>query len=167
MEASWFHRLMREALVEARSALSEGEVPIGAVVAAQDGRILGRGHNQPIALDDPTAHAEINALRRAGALVGNYRLAGTALVVTVEPCIMCMGAAIQARVGLLVYGGMDPKSGAAGSLYNFSGDRRLNHHVKVVSGVLEEECRDLLVRFFKGRRNTAACGQNGEVPKWP
>jgi tRNA(adenine34) deaminase len=166
MEASWFHRLMREALVEARRGLSEGEVPVGAVVAAQDGRILGRGHNRPVALDDPTAHAEISALRRAGALVGNYRLTGTALVVTIEPCIMCVGAAIQARVGLLVYGSTDPKSGAAGSLYDFSGDRRLNHQFKVVSGVLEEECRDLLVRFFKDRRKTAACEQNGEVPKW-
>lgn len=167
MEASWFHRLMREALVEARKGLSEGEVPIGAVVAAQDGWILGRGHNQPVGLDDPTAHAEIGALRRAGALVGNYRLTGTALVVTIEPCIMCMGAAIQARVGLLVYGSTDPKNGAAGSLYDFSEDRRLNHQVKVVSGVLEEECRDLLVRFFKNRRKRAACEQNGEVPKWP
>jgi tRNA(adenine34) deaminase len=167
MEASWFPLLMREALVEARKGLSEGEVPIGAVVAAQNGRILGRGHNRPVALDDPTAHAEINALRRAGALVGNYRLTGTALVVTIEPCIMCMGAAIQARVGLLVYGSSDPKGGAAGSLYDFSGDRRLNHRVKVVSGVLEEECRNLVVDFFKDRRITAACEPNGEVPKWP
>jgi tRNA(adenine34) deaminase len=166
MEASWFHRLMREALVEAQRGLSEGEVPIGAVVAAQDGRILGRGHNRPVALDDPTAHAEISALRRAGALVGNYRLTGTALVVTIEPCIMCMGAAIQARVGLLVYGSTDPKNGAAGSLYDFSGDRRLNHQLKVVSGVLEEECRGLLVRFFKDIRKTGTCEQNGEVPKW-
>ncbi len=166
MEVSWFPRLMSEALVEARRGLSEGEVPIGAVVAAQDGRILGRGHNRPVALDDPTAHAEISALRRAGALVGNYRLTGTALVVTIEPCIMCMGAAIQARVGLLVYGITDPKSGAAGSLYDFSRDRRLNHQFKVVSGVLEEECRDLLVRFFKERRKTATWEQNGEVPKW-
>jgi tRNA(adenine34) deaminase len=166
MEASWFHRLMSEALVEARKGLSEGEVPIGAVVAAQDGRILGRGHNRPLALDDPTAHAEISALRRAGALVGNYRLTGTALVVTVEPCIMCMGAAIQARVGLLIYGSRDPKCGAAGSLYDFSGDRRLNHEVKVVSGILEEECRDLLVRFFKVRRKTASYEYSGEVPKW-
>ena len=166
MEASWFHQLMREALVEARRGLSEGEVPIGAVVAAQDGRILGRGHNRPVALDDPTAHAEISALRRAGALVGNYRLTGTALVVTIEPCIMCMGAAIQARVSLLVYGSTDPKHGRAGFLYDFSGDRRLNHRFKIVSGVLEEECRDLLVRFFKDRRKTATCEQNGEVPKW-
>ena len=167
MEASRFHRLMEEALVEARRGLSEGEVPVGAIVADQDGRILGRGHNQPVALNDPTAHAEISALRRAGALVGNYRLTGAALVVTIEPCIMCMGAAIQARVGLLVYGSMDPKSGAAGSLYDFSGDSRLNHQVKIVSGVLEEECRDLLVRFFKDRRKAAAYERNGEVPKWP
>jgi tRNA(adenine34) deaminase len=166
MEALWFRQLMREALHEARRGLSEGEVPIGAVVAAQDGRILGRGHNRPVALDDPTAHAEISALRRAGALVGNYRLTGTALVVTIEPCIMCVGAAVQARVGLLVYGSPDPKSGAAGSLYDFSEDRRLNHQFRVVSGVLEEECRDLLVRFFKDRRKTATCEQNGEVPKW-
>jgi tRNA(adenine34) deaminase len=156
MEAPWFHRIMREALLEARQGLSEGEVPIGAVVAAQDGRILGRGHNRPLALNDPTAHAEIAALRRACALVGNYRLTGTALVVTIEPCLMCMGAAIQARVDLLVYGSRGPKTGAAGSLYDFSGDRRLNHQVKVVSGILEEECRDLLVRFFKDRRKSAS-----------
>lgn len=167
MEVSQFHRLMEEALLEARKGLSEDEVPVGAIVAAQDGRILGRGHNQPVALNDPTAHAEISALRRAGALVGNYRLTGAALVVTIEPCIMCMGAAIQARVGLLVYGTTDPKSGAAGSLYDLSGDPRLNHQVKIVSGVLEEECRDLLVRFFKDRRKAAACERNGEVPKWP
>lgn len=157
---------MREALAEARRGLSEGEVPVGAVVADQDGRILGRGHNRPVTLADPTAHAEINALRRAGARAGNYRLTGATLVVTIEPCIMCMGAAIQARVGLLVYGSMDPKSGAAGSLYDFSGDRRLNHQVKVVSGVLEDECRDLLVRFFEERRKALTGEHNGEVPKW-
>jgi tRNA(adenine34) deaminase len=166
MKVSWFHPLMREALAEARRGLSEGEVPIGAIVATQDGRVLGKGHNRPVALDDPTAHAEINALRRAGARVGNYRLTGTTLVVTIEPCIMCMGAAIQARVGLVVYGSMDPKNGAAGSLFDFSGDRRLNHQIKVVSGILEDECRDLLMRFFKDRRKALACEPNGEVPKW-
>ena len=140
------------ALEEAESALAEGEVPVGAVVAAPDGSVLATAHNSPRALDDPTAHAEIMALRRAGAAVGNYRLTGCLLVVTVEPCPMCMGAAVNARVARLVYGAPDPKAGAAGSVYDMASDGRLNHRIDVVAGVCADRCRELLQGFFRGRR---------------
>jgi tRNA(adenine34) deaminase len=144
--------LMTQALEEAESASSEGEVPVGAVMAGSDGRILARGHNQPIALNDPTAHAEILALRRAGTAGGNYRLNGCTLVVTIEPCLMCMAAAMHARIARVVFGAFDPKAGAAGSLYDLSRDNRLNHRVEVVSGIMEEACQDLMRRFFRDRR---------------
>jgi tRNA(adenine34) deaminase len=142
---------MRIALEEARRAGEEGEVPIGAVLVSE-GEVIGRGRNRPIALSDPTAHAEIQALREGGLRVGNYRLPGSTLYVTLEPCIMCAGAILQARVGRLVFGNEDPKGGAVSSLYSLLEDRRLNHRVEVTSGVLQDECRELLQRFFRERR---------------
>ena len=156
---------MRQALKEAESALAEGEVPVGAVVAASDGTLLAAAHNSPMTLSDPTAHAEIIALRRAGAALRNYRLTGCLLVVTVEPCPMCMGAAVNARVACLAYGAADPKAGAAGSVYDMSADPRLNHRIQVVPGVREEDCRAVIQGFFRARR-TGKTGYNGEVPKW-
>jgi tRNA(adenine34) deaminase len=145
--------LMVQALNEAESALAEGEIPVGAVVVSPDGAVLAAGHNRPRALSDPTAHAEIIALRRAGAAVCNYRLTGCLLVVTVEPCPMCMGAAVNARVACLAYGAADPKAGAAGSVYDMASDSRLNHRFEVVPGVREEECRKLMQVFFRVRRS--------------
>jgi tRNA(adenine34) deaminase len=142
---------MRIALKEARRAGEEGEVPIGAVLVSA-GEVIGRGRNRPIALSDPTAHAEIQALREGGMRVGNYRLPGSTLYVTLEPCIMCAGALLQARVGRLVFGNEDPKGGAVSSLYSLLEDSRLNHRVEVTSGVLQAECRELLQRFFRERR---------------
>jgi tRNA(adenine34) deaminase len=147
-----YDRLMEEALLEANKALEKGEVPVGAVLAGPDGEILARGYNQPISLNDPTAHAEVIVLRGAGALCTNYRLPGTTMVVTIEPCIMCMGAAINARVSRLVFGAFDPKAGAAGSIYNLAEDARLNHRIEVISGMREFECRELLQAFFRSRR---------------
>jgi len=144
--------LMNIAIEEARIALEEGEVPVGAVVASADGSILSKAHNMPIALNDPTAHAEIVALRRAAKALRNYRTPGVTLVVTIEPCPMCMGAALHCRVGRLVYGAADPKMGAAGSLYDLSSDNRLNHKIEVVSGILESECRSLIQDFFRAKR---------------
>jgi len=142
---------MRIALEEARRAGEEGEVPIGAVLVSE-GKVIGRGRNRPIALSDPTAHAEIQALRDGGLRAGNYRLPGSTLYVTLEPCIMCAGAILQARVGRLIFGIEDPKGGAVFSLYSLLEDSRLNHRVEVTSGVLQDECRELLHRFFQERR---------------
>ena len=142
---------MRAALDLARQAAQAGEVPVGAVVVL-DGRLLGRGHNRPIALSDPTAHAEIVALRAAARAVGNYRLAGATLYATVEPCAMCCGAALQARVARLVYGAADPKAGAVESLFRLLQDMRLNHRVEVTAGVRAAECGSRLSEFFKTRR---------------
>jgi tRNA(adenine34) deaminase len=147
-----YNQLMGEALLEAEEALGKGEVPIGAVLAGPEGEILARGCNQPISLIDPTAHAEIITLREAAARCGNYRLPGTTLVVTIEPCIMCMGAAINARVSRLVFGAFDPKAGAAGSIYNLYDDPRLNHRIEVISGIRENECREMLQAFFRSKR---------------
>ncbi len=158
-----FRQFMKEALREAEKAFAEGEVPIGALVIHQ-GRILAAAHNMPIALQDPTAHAEVLAMRSAAARCGNYRLPGATLVVTIEPCLMCMGAALNARISRLVYGSADPKAGAARSLFNLCQDDRLNHRISVISGVLEEECTSLIQRFFSQRRRKAA--DPGEVPKW-
>lgn len=144
--------LMKEALEEAKKGLAKGEVPVGAVVAGPDGEIMGRSHNLPICLNDPTAHAEILALRQAGAYSRNYRLPNTTLVVTVEPCPMCMGAALHARIARLVFGAPDPKSGAAGSLFDLARDKRLNHRIEVIGGIMEEECAGLLRHFFRLRR---------------
>lgn len=144
--------LMRLALQEAEKGLSIGEVPVGAVLTDSDGRILARAYNQPISLDDPTAHAEILAIRKACIICGNYRLQGSILVTTLEPCLMCMGAAVHARIAYLVFGTTDPKTGAAGSLYNIGADHRLNHRIEVISGIMEAECRELMQGFFRSRR---------------
>ncbi len=142
---------MREALSEARKAEAEGEVPVGAVFLV-DNKIMGRGHNSPIQLNDPTAHAEIVALRQAARNSANYRLPGSILIVTVEPCIMCVGAMIQARVEELIYGAADPKAGAVRSCYRLADENQLNHKICVTSGVLEKECAALLKSFFASRR---------------
>jgi tRNA(adenine34) deaminase len=142
---------MRRALRQAEKALARGEVPVGAVIVL-DGQIIGSGCNRVVGASDPTAHAEIVALRRAAQRVGNYRLVGSDLYVTVEPCAMCAGAIVQARVGRLFYGAPDPKAGAVDSLYKLLGDGRLNHRVEVTAGILEEESRSLLDFFFKERR---------------
>jgi len=142
---------MRQALAEARAALDHGDVPVGAVIV-RDGVIIGRAHNQRELLRDPTAHAEIIALTQAAAALGAWRLAACTAYVTIEPCVMCAGALVQARVARLVYGAADPKAGACGSLYHIPADERLNHRIQVVSGVLEEECRRILQEFFHARR---------------
>jgi tRNA(adenine34) deaminase len=144
-------RFMREALAEAAQAAEHGEVPVGAVVV-RDGEIVGRGYNQPIAAHDPTAHAEVVALRSAGQRLGNYRLANTTLYVTVEPCMMCVGAMVHARIGTLVFGTAEPKAGAIESTQRAHEHAALNHRLVVVSGVLATECGDIVARFFKGRR---------------
>jgi tRNA(adenine34) deaminase len=139
------------ALEEAHRAAARGEVPVGAVVVL-DGTVIGSGHNQPIGASDPTAHAEIVALRDAGRHMKNYRLPGAVLYATVEPCAMCCGAAIQARLARVVYGAADPKAGAAQSLYRLLEDARLNHRVAVTGGVRSDECAALLTEFFKSKR---------------
>ncbi len=146
---------MREALAMAREAASLGEVPVGAVVVSA-GRIVGRGSNRPIAGHDPTAHAEVLALRDAAAALGNYRLPGCALYVTLEPCAMCIGAIFHARIARVVFGAADPKTGAAGSVINLFGESRLNHHAEVTGGVLAAECGALLSGFFAARRQKTA-----------
>ena len=146
--------MMREALAEARRGALAGEVPVGAVVVI-DGRIVSRAHNAPIAESDPTAHAEIVALRGAARAAGNYRLTGATLYVTLEPCVMCCGAALSARIGDLVYGAADPKAGAVESLHRLLDDRRFNHRVAVRSGVLAAECAAVLREFFETRRGSA------------
>lgn len=145
---------MREALALAGRAEAEGEVPVGAVVVL-DGAIVGRGWNAPISLHDPSAHAEIRALRDAAANIENYRLAGATLFVTLEPCAMCAGAIMHARIARVVYGAPDPKTGAAGSVVNLFGEARLNHHTVVESGLLVDACADTLRRFFQARRRAA------------
>lgn len=143
---------MGEALDQAREALAAGEVPVGAVLVGEGGEVLARACNRPIGLSDPTAHAEVLALRCAAARLGNYRLPGTTVYVTIEPCVMCVGALIQARVARLVFGAPDPKGGACVSLYRLPADPRLNHRLEVTGGVREAECRELLQEFFKARR---------------
>lgn len=142
---------MRRALVLARQAEAAGEVPVGALVVQGD-EILGEGWNQPIRAGDPTAHAEIVALRAAAARAGNYRLPGTTLYVTLEPCPMCAGAIVQARVARVVYGADDPRAGAARSCFRLLDAPVLNHRAEIVPGVLAEECGELLKRFFRLRR---------------
>ena len=143
---------MHEALLEAQQAAREDEVPVGAVLVAQDGTVLAKTHNRTIALCDPTAHAEILALRAASLVVGNYRLLNTVLYVTIEPCIMCMGALLQARVARIVFGAKDPKWGGAGSRYNLAADTGLNHTIDVQGGLLEDKCRELIQDFFRAKR---------------
>jgi len=145
-------RFMRLALREAARAARAGEVPVGAVLVGPGGELLARGHNRPVAGRDPTAHAEVVALRRAARRAGNYRLPGTTLYVTVEPCPMCAGAILHARVSRVVYGAPDPKAGAVRSLFALLGDRRLNHRAEVAGGVLERECAAALREFFRSRR---------------
>lgn len=143
---------MEIAIQEAGKAERKGEVPVGAVLVNGDKEILSASHNQPISLSDPTAHAEILVLREAAARIQNYRLLSTVLYVTVEPCVMCMGAIIHARVSTLVFGTKDFKWGAAGSLYNFAQDDRLNHHPQVIGGICQDTCRQLMQNFFKNKR---------------
>ena len=142
---------MREAIAEAMLAERSGEVPVGAVVM-RDGEILARGRNQVITLSDPTAHAEIMALREAGRLLGNYRLEGCDLYTTLEPCAMCAGAILHARLRRLVYAAADPKAGACGSVLAVLNHPRLNHRVEVTAGLLAEECGTMLSTFFRARR---------------
>jgi len=142
---------MREALELAREAGRAGEVPVGAVVV-KEGAIVGRGYNRPISAQDPTAHAEIVAMRDAAASLGNYRLGGCALYVTLEPCAMCAGAMIHARIARVVFGASDPKTGACGSVIDLLAERRLNHHAEVLGGVLAENAAALLQQFFVDRR---------------
>jgi tRNA(adenine34) deaminase len=146
--AAW----MRLALGEAALAGAAGDVPIGAVVVGAGGGVLGRGHNAREAVGDPTAHAEVLALRAAARALGQWRLTGATLVVTLEPCTMCAGAAVLARVDRLVFGAHDDKAGAVGSLWDVVRDRRLNHRPEVVSGVLAAECSAVLADFFQARR---------------
>ena len=142
---------MREALALAREAGAAGEVPVGAVVTC-NGEIVGRGFNQPIISHDPTAHAEIVALRDAAKRLGNYRLPGCELFVTLEPCVMCTGAMFHARIARVVFGARDPKTGAAGSAIDLYAESRLNHHTEIVGGVLAFDCGELLSSFFAARR---------------
>ena len=146
---------MRIALEEAQAAYSAGEVPVGAVLV-HDGHILARAHNLPITMNDPSAHAELLTLRQAGQKAGNYRLVGAELYVTLEPCIMCAGAIVQARLARVIFGARDPKCGAVASLYNILTDERLNHQVEVTEGVLREECGEIMSRFFQQKRVIAA-----------
>ena len=143
--------LMREALEMARCALAAGEVPVGAIVAV-DGEIVGRGFNQPLSSNDPTAHAEIVAIRDAARTVANYRLTGATLCVTVEPCLMCVGALVHARIGTLLFGAVEPRTGAVTSTVRAGELPGHNHRFEVVAGVLESDCRALMQDFFRARR---------------
>lgn len=142
---------MQQALQLARQAAVIGEVPVGAVIVKND-QVIGFGFNQPIGLHDPSAHAEINALRGAAKQLGNYRLPGCELYVTLEPCAMCAGAIMHARIACVIFGANDPKSGAAGSVVNLFAEARLNHHTEVVGGILAEPCGRVLSEFFAQRR---------------
>jgi tRNA(adenine34) deaminase len=142
---------MRVALEQAKKAAERGEVPVGAVVVL-NGDIVGAGHNQPISSHDPTAHAEVVAIRAAATRLGNYRLTGATLYVTVEPCVMCVGAIVHARIGTVVFGTPEPKAGALESTQRAHEHPALNHRVTVVSGVLAAECRDVMQSFFASRR---------------
>jgi tRNA(adenine34) deaminase len=144
--------LMKKALDEAEKAGQKGEVPIGAVLVADNHQILAADHNRTITLNDPTAHAEILALRSGAAKIGNYRLLNTTLYVTVEPCPMCMGATIHARVSRVIFGTRDPRWGAAGSLYNFAAEKRFNHRPEVIEGVCKADCKSLVQEFFRQKR---------------
>jgi tRNA(adenine34) deaminase len=143
-----YDALMLVALEQAELAASHGDIPVGAVVAGPDGSVLGFGCNRREAANDPTAHAEVLALRAAGATLGSWRLNSCTLIVTLEPCTMCAGAAVLARVDRIVYGAADPKAGAAGSMWDVVRDRRLNHRPEVLGGVLASECSDRLLAFF-------------------
>ena len=145
-------KFMKLAIIEAKKAGQKAEVPVGAVLVAESGEILSLSYNQVITLADPSAHAEILVLREAAQKVLNYRLLGTTLYVTIEPCMMCMGAIVHARVARVVFGAQDFKWGAAGSLYNFAEDVRLNHRPEIIHGVCQNECRALIQEFFRSKR---------------
>ncbi len=147
-----YMEFMNMALALARAAGNEGEVPVGAVLVDEGREVLAAAHNRTIGRMDPTAHAEILALRKGARKIQNYRLLNTTLYVTVEPCVMCMGAIVHARVATVVFGAPDPKWGAAGSLYNFPENPRLNHHPEIVAGVNAEACASLMRNFFRARR---------------
>lgn len=155
--AAFDEQMMRQALHEAEAALDSQDVPVGAVVV-HEGRIIGRGRNQREMLADPTAHAEIIALTAAAQAMGCWRLIGCTMYVTLEPCAMCAGALVNARVGRLVYGATDPKAGACGSIYNIVEDRRLNHRLSVTRDVLAADCASLLTQFFAHQRTQAKYG---------
>jgi len=145
-------KFMEMAVSEAKKAEQIAEVPVGAVLVFDSGEILSKAHNQTIRMSDPTAHAEILAIRQAADKIHNYRLLNTFLYVTVEPCVMCMGAIIHARIRGVIYGADDPKWGAAGSVYDFIEDKRLNHHPVITKGVLNEVCKGLMQDFFQKKR---------------
>jgi tRNA(adenine34) deaminase len=145
---------MRQAIAQAHNAWALGEVPVGAVVV-KDGQVIATGFNQPIGTHDPTAHAEVMALRAAANIIGNYRLPGCELYVTLEPCAMCSGAMMHARLARVVFGAADPKTGACGSIVDLFNQRKLNHHTEVTGGVLADECAALLKEFFADRRRLA------------
>lgn len=156
------HRIwMDEALVEARRAEAHGDVPVGAVVV-RDGRVIARAHNEREQRQDPTAHAELSALRAAAREIGSWRLERCVLYVTLEPCAMCAGAIVLARVPIVVYGTTDPKAGAVGSLMDLARDERLNHRAQVVTGIRADECGDVLRRFFHRRRAAARDEANSD-----
>lgn len=148
---------MRQALSQAHNAWALGEVPVGALIV-KDGEIIATGFNQPIGTHDPTAHAEIMALRAAASILGNYRLPGCELYVTLEPCAMCAGAMMHARLARVVFGASDPKTGACGSVVNLFEQEKLNHHTELVGGVMAQECGNLLKEFFASRRAEAQRG---------
>ena len=156
---------MSVAFEEAKKAYAKGEVPVGAVLVGSEGEILSRGHNSPISLCDPTAHAEILVLREAAKVVGNYRLPGTMLYVTLEPCAMCLGAMVHARVRMLVFGASDPKAGVLGGAVDLTKVLAFNHYTEVIGGVLADESTELLTTFFRERRRVLKT--RGEVPKRP
>jgi tRNA(adenine34) deaminase len=149
-------KFMKLAIKEAKKAGQKAEVPVGAVLVAESGDVLSLSHNQVLTLADPTAHAEILALREAAAKVLNYRLLNSTLYVTIEPCVMCMGAIVHARVARVIFGAKDLKWGAVGSLYNFAEDRRLNHRPGIIHGICEVECRELMQEFFRSKRTSSA-----------
>jgi tRNA(adenine34) deaminase len=155
---------MRQALDQAQNAWTLGEVPVGAVVV-KDGQVVATGFNQPIGTHDPTAHAEIMALRAAASILGNYRLPGCELFVTLEPCAMCAGAMMHARLSRVVYGATDPKTGSCGSILNLFEQEKLNHHTELVGGVLAEECGKLLKEFFAERRSAQQKQAAAETPE--
>jgi tRNA(adenine34) deaminase len=152
LDADFDAARMREALRLAARASERGEVPVGALVV-KNGKVIGRGYNAPISSKDPSAHAEIQALREASAALRNYRLEGCSLYVTLEPCAMCAGAVMHARLARLVYGAADPKTGACGSVVDLFSEKKLNHHTAVTGGVLADEAGKLLSEFFAARRN--------------
>ncbi len=154
MATAEYIQFMADAIAQARRSEADGEVPVGAIAVA-DGQIVGAGHNQPIGLGDPTAHAEIIAIRAAASTLRTYRLTAVSLYVTLEPCVMCVGAMVNARVARVIYGARDEKAGALGSVYDIGRDGRLNHRFEVVAGVMEAECAAIMREFFRARRGGA------------